>query len=200
MISKVELQTDFDANRLALQIFLCEKVVTSPDQELFLFPAKPREFNVSLYDMFFDPKVTQFLTISPDFNAEKYIIEMNGRIGQPSRRQHILFHIYTNRSHGPIGHITIKDIDWNNLSFHRGIVLKEEYMGKGIGSKVSYMILEHMKRYGFKKAYTCVHAKNVRSLKNVRKHFDHEEQEKDGYIKFSLDLTKELTGNPFSCE
>jgi hypothetical protein len=175
--------------------------ITSPDNDLDLFPARSAEWSDKFYaEAFHDPLVTAHLSISDDFDPKRYMTEINGPLGNsfggsPTKA---LYHIYKRGYfEGPIGHVSVKEIDWKNLTFHRGMVLKKQFLGQGIGPKVGFVILDHMKKLGFKRAFTEVKGANLRSLNAVRKQFGEGVLTNDGQYHFELDLTKPLEWNPF---
>lgn len=174
----------------------------SPDCSITLIDSKPYEGCLQYFKQAFsDPAVIKYLTVSSDFSPEEYITYMNGDIetiigGSP---HNALFHIYSpDYNLGPIGHVSIKDINWNEMSFRRGMVLLSQFHGQQIGSKASYLVLNHMKTIGFKTAYTEVHPENTRSLNLVQNFFGNGELQPDNRVHFKLDLSLPIPNNPFT--
>ena len=209
----VKDNTQSSSNRAEWPIFGTENFVRlttlrhnpicGPNGEINLMPAKPYEWPIKFYnEAFSDPVVTEHLNIRPDFSGEEYITKMNGPIGNDlaGSQNNVLYLIYTytNGNHrGPVGHVSVKEIDWQNLTFHRGMVLKRDFMGRGIGPKAGYLLLSRMKKLGFQRAYTEIKAENKRSINAVEKQFGEGVLKDDGVFHFELDLTRPLTFNPF---
>jgi hypothetical protein len=110
----------------------------------------------------------------------------------------LIYHAYLKKcSDGPFAHVSIKDINWDNLSFDYGIVIAEKYMFKGYGTKITFMILNKLKTLGFKTAHAKTKKENTESINMLRKYFGEGENKEDGYLYFTLNLANPLLHNPF---
>ncbi|MBP9670163.1 GNAT family N-acetyltransferase [Candidatus Woesebacteria bacterium] len=191
-----EVWATLDHKKMLLLSNLKSHEVVTAKHAFVLIPSKPGTFDLSYYqDTFSDPNTTKYLTISSDFSAEEYISRMNGDFFTPlgGSPNNLLYHIFPLasdiKSKGPIGHVSIKDINWDRMSFHRGLVIRPGYQGNGIGSQVGIAVLNRMRALGFRTALTEVKEGNENSLKLVRKQFG-EGILHDGKYLFELDLTQ----------
>lgn len=193
-----ELWNGLNPETMLLLSNLKSHEIVTPKRTLILIPARPGSFDLDYYqEAFADSSTTKYLTISSDFSPQEYIIWMNGNNFTPlgGSPHHMLYHIFPLASHvksnGPIGHVSIKDINWTEMSFHRGIVVRPGFQGKGIGSQAGIATLAYMRELGFRTALTEVKDGNEISLKLVKQQFG-EGILHDGKYHFRLDLTQPI--------
>lgn len=160
-----------------------------PDGAVILGVAKPQQYPLSFYvNAFNDPEVTRYLKVE-NFNPRQYISRMNGRLGDYFGSLHdALYQIYYCNREGPIGHVSLNNINWNELSLEVGIVVARDFMGQGIGTEALALVLEKLREQEFKTVHAKVRTGNERSRRLFTRQFG-EEKSKDGsYHYFELDL------------
>jgi RimJ/RimL family protein N-acetyltransferase len=136
--------------------------IVDEDSGIVLFPFDGGE--APWYEVWFkDPKVTKYLSIS---------ISSNEFVSRVTQNPRCAYYRIIHPLYGFIGHGSLKEIDMQQMTCERSIVIGETaYWNKGIGTRVGEMLIRRATELGFQRMRAEAHQDNIASVRNLTKQF-----------------------------
>ncbi|TSC88109.1 MAG: hypothetical protein G01um101416_132 [Microgenomates group bacterium Gr01-1014_16] len=136
----------------------CRRWLENPHVRRFLHPNTPWTTDSGRTETYQD--FVAFMSKSPHHAYFQIIDNKNDAYRRP------------NLNYGAIGLASLNGIDYNALTFNRGIVIGEPHLWhQGIAAEVGLLLLGLAKSVGFRQAKATANVENIASVKNLRRQF-----------------------------